>query len=419
MALPFEVKDIKQADSGKRRIEWAESQMPILLKIRQRFAKEKPLRGTTVGMALHVTKETAVLVRTLIAGGAQVAITGCNPLSTQDDVAAALAKEGINVFAWRGETKEEYYKNINKVLDFQPDVTIDDGCDLVTMIHTKRKELLKKVIGGTEETTTGVNRLKVMEQHGQLKYPVINVNDANTKHLFDNFLGTSQSTLDAIMRTTNILLAGKTVVISGYGYCGSGLAMRARGMGMIPIITEVEAVRALKAVTDGFQVMSMKKAAAVGDIFVTVTGNKGIIREEHFKQMKDGAILANSGHFDVEIDVTALRKMAKSVRQVNENVEEFTLANGKKLLLLGQGRLANLACAEGHPSEVMSLSFANQALAAEFVVQNKGNLSPKVYNVPKAIDDEVARLMLESKGIELDSLTKEQKNYMTSWDEGT
>ncbi|RLJ10118.1 MAG: adenosylhomocysteinase [Candidatus Aenigmatarchaeota archaeon] len=417
----YEVKDISLAEEGKKRIEWAEMQMPILLKIRERFKKEKPLEGYTVGMALHVTKETAVLVRTLVAGGAKVAITGCNPLSTQDDVAAALAEEGVYVYAWRGETTEEYYQNINKVLDHQPDVTIDDGCDLVTTIHTKRRELLSKLLGAAEEKTTGVIRLKAMEKDGVLQCPAMNVNDARTKHMFDNYLGTSQSTLDAIMRTTNILLAGKTIVISGYGFCGSGLAQRARGMGMIPIITEVDPVKALKAVTDGFLVMPMSEAAKHGDVFVTVTGNKGVIREEHFPLMKDCAILANAGHFNVEIDVDALERIAERKRKINEDVTEYTLKNGKRLFLLAEGRLVNLATlkGEGHPSEVMSMSFSNQALCVEYFIKNKGKLENKVYNVPEEIDNEVARLMLEVKGIKIDEMTPEQKKYISSWEEGT
>lgn len=417
----YEVKNLKLAEEGKKRIEWAESQMPILLKVRERFEREKPLKDYTIGMALHVTKETAVLVRTLIAGGAKVVITGCNPLSTQDDVAAALAKEGVYIFGWRGETSEEYYKNLNRVLDFEPHITIDDGCDLVTAIHTKRQNLLKKLIGSAEETTTGVIRLKAMERDGVLMCPAMNVNDARTKHMFDNFLGTSQSTLDAIMRTTNILLAGKTIVISGYGFCGSGLAIRARGMGMIPVITEVDPVKALKAMTDGFQVMPMEKAAKIGDIFVTVTGNKSVITKEHFKLIKDRALLLNSGHFDVEIDVKGLKEVAKKVRKIDEDITEYTLGNGNRLLLLAEGRLANLATSkgEGHPSEVMSLSFCNQALAVEYFIKNRGKLENKVYNIPDEIDYQIARLMLEARGIEIDYLNEEQKKYASSWKEGT
>ncbi|RLJ05867.1 MAG: adenosylhomocysteinase [Candidatus Aenigmatarchaeota archaeon] len=417
----YEVKNIKLAGEGKKRTEWAESQMPILLKIRERFRKEKPLKGYTVGMALHVTKETAVLVRTLLAGGANVAITGCNPLSTQDDIAAALAKEGAYVYAWRGESKKEYYENLNKVLDHKPDVTIDDGCDLVTMIHTKRKELLENLLGAAEETTTGVIRLKAMEKDGALKCPAMNVNDAKTKHMFDNYLGTSQSSLDAIMRTTNILLAGKTIVVSGYGFCGSGLAQRARGMGMIPIVTEVDPVKALKAVTDGFLVMPMRKAARYGDIFVTVTGNKSVIDKQHFLLMKDGAILANAGHFNVEINLKELEKLSVRKRKINEDIMEYTLPNRKRIFVLAEGRLVNLATSkgEGHPSEVMSMSFSNQALVVEYFIRNQGQLENKVYNVPEEIDNEVARLMLECKGIETDKLTKEQEKYISSWKEGT
>ena len=417
----FEVKDLGLAEDGRKRIEWAETQMPILLKIRERFEKEKPLQGYTIGMALHITKETAVLVRTLIAGGAKVAITGCNPLSTQDDVAAALAKEGVNVFGWRGETNDEYYRNINSVLEFEPDITIDDGCDLVTEIHTKRQKLLEKLICSLEETTTGVIRLNAMERDGELKCPAMNVNDAKTKHLFDNYLGTAQSTLDVIMRTTNILLAGKTIVVSGYGFCGSGLSKKARGMGMIPIVTETDHVKALQAVTDGYQVMPMKEAAKFGDVFVTVTGNKHIIDKKHFGLMKDRAIILNSGHFNTEIDVVGLEEIAKEKKLIDEDVTEYTMENGNRLLLLADGRICNLSASkgEGHPSEVMSLSFANQALSAEFAIKNKGKLENKVYNVPDEIDNQIARLMLGVKGIEIDQLSEEQIKYMSSWKEGT
>lgn len=415
----YAVKDIALAEKGLKRIEWAENQMPILLDLKERFAKEKPLEGHTVGMALHVTKETAVLVRTLIAGGAKVAITGCNPLSTQDDVAAALAKEGVHVYAWRGEDNDEYYKNLEAVLAYKPDITIDDGCDLVTLIHTKHPELLKGLLGAAEETTTGVIRLKAMENDGALKCPAMNVNDAQTKHMFDNFLGTSQSTLDAILRTTNILLAGKRMVIAGYGLCGSGLAMRARGMGMIPIVSEVNPVLALKALTDGFEVMPLKEAAKLGDVFVTVTGDRDIITKEHFPLMKDKTVLANSGHFDIEIDVKGLQELAKKKREINEHVMEYTLENGNRIYLLGEGRLANLACAEGHPSEVMSLSFCNQALATEYFVKNAGKLENKLYNIPKELDEEVASMFLESRGIKIDKLSNRQKKYLSSWQEGT
>ena len=419
--MPYHIKDIKLAEAGRKRIAWAERQMPILLKVKARFEKEKPLKGHTLGMALHITKETAVLVRTLIAGGATVAITGCNPLSTQDDVAAALAEEGVNVFGWRDETKEEYYANLNKVLEFKPDITIDDGCDLVTLIHTKRPDLLSGLIGAAEETTTGVIRLKAMEKEGALKCPAMNVNDADTKHMFDNFLGTAQSTLDVLMRTTNLLLAGKTLVIAGYGFCGSGLAQRARGMGMIPVVTEINPVKALKAITDGFQVLPMDDAAKLGDVFITVTGNRDVLCKRHFLLMKDNVVLANSGHFNVEISLDDLRAVAKAEKRLTEDIREFTLGNGHRLLLLAEGRLANLACSvgEGHPSEVMSLSFCNQALAVEYFVKHKGRLQNTLYNIPSEIDQEIARLMLNSKGVSIDVLTDVQKKYLESWQEGT
>jgi len=415
----YHVKDIKLAKQGLKRIEWAEFQMPVLMKIRERFKKTKPLKGQTIGMALHVTKETAVLVRTLIAGGAKVAITGCNPLSTQDDVAAALAKEGVHVFAWRGENNKEYYAQLNKVLDFKPTITIDDGCDLVTIMHTKRQECLTGLLGAAEETTTGVIRLNAMEKEGVLACPAMNVNDADTKHLFDNYLGTAQSTLDAILRNTNILLAGKTIVIAGFGFCGKGMASRSKGNGMNVIITEVDPVKALQAMMEGYSVMPMREAAKLGDVFVTVTGDINVLTKNHFKLMKDKAILANSGHFDVEINVPDLTKAANKRREINENLFEYTLPGGKRLLLLAEGRLANLAAAEGHPSEVMSLSFANQALAIEYFIKNKGKLENKVYDVPFEVDQMIARIMLETRGLKIDKLTPEQKKYLSSWNVGT
>ena len=389
--MPFEVKDMKLAEQGKMNIEYAESQMAALLKVKERFAKEKPFKGLRIGMALHVTKETAVLVRTLIAGGAQVAITGCNPLSTQDDVAAALAKEGVNVYAWKGETKEEYYKLLRKVVDFKPHVTIDDGCDLVTEIHTNQPGLIKDIICGCEETTTGVIRLHAMEKENVLKYPMIAVNDNKTKHLFDNYYGTGQSTIDGILRASNTLWAGKTVVVVGYGSCGKGVSLRARGMSSEVIVTEVDNFRALQARTDGYRVMPFKEAAKEGDIFVTVTGNKHVINADSVKLMKDGAILANSGHFDNEIDVAGLDKLASKKRRIRPYFDEYTIGSGagaKKIYLAGEGRLVNLACAEGHPSTVMALSFCGQALAVEYGVKNKGKIKGGVDSLPAEIDEQ-------------------------------
>jgi adenosylhomocysteinase len=417
--MPFEVKDIKLAEQGGMNIEYAAQQMPALMEIKKRFEKEKPLKGITVGMALHVTKETANLVRTLIAGGAQVAITGCNPLSTQDDVAAALAKEGVNVFAYKGETKEDYYKYLNKVLDFKPNATVDDGCDLISEIHSKRKELLPGLIVGTEETTTGVIRLRAMEKDNALKYPIIAVNDNKTKHLFDNFYGTGQSTIDGILRCTNLLFAGKKVVVCGYGDCGRGVALKAKGMGANVIVCETDAVRALQVWGDGYNVMPIAEAAIAGDVFITVTGNKHVIRMEHIKKMHDGAILANAGHFDVEIDVAALNKEAKSVKRVRWQLDEYVLPGGKKVYLCAEGRLVNLAAAEGHPSEVMDLSFCGQALAIEFGVKNRGKLAAKVHVLPEEIDIGIAELKLKAMGIKKDELSAEQKKYLTSWEEGT
>ena len=417
MINQYNVKDINLWEKGKRKIDYAQQQMLALMKIKKRFEEEKPLKGIKIGLALHVTKETANLLRTLKAGGAEIAITGCNPLSTQDDVAAALVKEGFHVYAWRGETKEEYYENLNKVLDFKPRVTIDDGCDLVTEVHTNRKELISDIIVGTEETTTGVIRLRAMERDGILKYPVIAVNDNKTKHLFDNYYGTGQSALDGLLRATNVLIAGKNFVVSGYGDCGKGLAKNARGLGANVIITEVNSIRALQARMDGFNVMPMSEAAKIGDIFITVTGNKNVIDKEHFRLMKNGAILANAGHFDVEINVKALNEISKKKVRIRENLDEFELENGKKIYLCAEGRLVNLAAAEGHPSEVMSLSFCGQALAVEYGIKNK--LEPKVHTLPKEIDEMIAKLQLEVMGIEKDELTEEQKEYLSSWKEGT
>lgn len=414
----YEVMDIKLAEQGRRNIEWAEMQMGALLKVKERFKKEKPLKGTKVGLALHVTKETAVLVRVLVAGGAEVAITGCNPLSTQDDVAAALAEEGISIWAYKGETKEDYYRYLTNVVNFKPNITIDDGCDLVSEIHKKHTNLIKNIIGGAEETTTGVIRLRAMEKDSALKYPVIAVNDSNTKHLMDNVKGTGQSTIDGILRATNVLFAGKNFVVCGYGECGKGVAARALGMDSNVIVIEINPFRALQAAMDGFRVMPIREAAKIGDIFVTVTGNKNVIGIEHMRLMKDGVILANSGHFDAEININGLKKVAKSHRKIRPFMDEFTL-DGKRIFILGEARLVNLAAAEGHPSTIMSMSFCNQAAACEYLVKNKGKLEPRVYKLPGDVDDGIARLQLEAMGIKIDVMTDEQKKYSESWEEGT
>jgi adenosylhomocysteinase len=415
----FEVKDLKLAEQGRKNIAWAEMQMGALLKVKERFEKEKPLDGLRVGLALHVTKETAVLVRTLVAGGAKVAITGCNPLSTQDDVAAALAEEDISIWAYKGETKEDYYRYLNYVISFKPSITIDDGCDLVSEIHTKHSDIIPEIIGGAEETTTGVIRLRAMEKDGALKYPVIAVNDAKTKHLMDNIKGTGQSTLDGILRATNVLFAGKNFVVCGYGECGKGVAKRASGMDSSVIVVEVDPFRALQAAMDGFRVMTISEASKVGDIFVTVTGNKNVIDIQHMEDMKDGAILANSGHFDAEINVNELEKISKSKRNIRPFMDEYTLENGKRVFILGEARLVNLAAAEGHPSTIMAMSFCNQAFACEFLVKNKGKLKPEVYPLPQDKDHEIALLQLDAMGIKIDSMTDEQKKYSESWKEGT
>jgi adenosylhomocysteinase len=413
----YEVKDLELAGQGLLNIEYAEKHMPIMLKIRERYRKELPFKGMTIGLALHVTKETAVLVRTLVAGGAEVAIASCNPLSTQDDVAAALAKEGIRVYAKKGESKDEYYRYIENVIGHGPDITIDDGCDLVTALHTKHTDKLGKVIGGCEETTTGIIRLHAMEKDGVLKVPMIAVNDNKTKHLLDNYYGTGQSTIDGLLRATNVLIAGKSFVVCGYGDCGKGLALRARGMGADVIVTEVDAFRAMKARLDGYKVMPVAQAAKVGDIFVTVTGDKHVISTEHIKTMKPGAILANSGHFDNEVDVEGMDRLWKK-RRIRPSLEEYDV-DGKKVYLCAEGRLVNLAAAEGHPSEVMATSFAGQSLACEYLVKNKGKLPNKVIRLPEELDDEIAELQLEAMGVEKDRLTKEQKKYLSSWQEGT
>lgn len=416
--MEFKVKDVSLAERGSLLMDWAAEHMPVLHQIKIRFEKERSLAGATIGACLHVTKETAVLVQTLRAGGADVALCGSNPLSTQDEVAAALAEMGVDVYAWRGETAEEYYWCVNKVIDHRPLVTLDDGADLVNTLHVKRLQALQAVKGGTEETTTGLVRLRAMEKANTLRYPIIAVNDAYTKYLFDNRYGTGQSAIDGILRATNVLLAGKNFVISGYGWCGRGLASRARGMGAHVIVTEVDPVKALEAVMDGFQVMTMNEASTMGDIFVTTTGNTSVIRKEHMLKMKDGAILANSGHFNVEIEIPDLEDIASSKRIIRPNLEEYTLQNNRKLYLLAEGRLVNLASAEGHPSEVMDMSFANQALCVEHLVKTE-KLAPKIYGVPKEIDSLVARLKLEAMGVTIDELTEKQMKYVATWEEGT
>lgn len=414
----YEVKDMGLAGQGKLNIEYAERNMPIMMRIRERFAKEQPFKGMMIGLALHVTKETAVLVRTLVAGGAQVAIASCNPLSTQDDVAAALAEEGISVYAKKGESKEEYYRYIESVIARSPDITIDDGCDLVTALHTKHQDKLGKVIGGCEETTTGIIRLHAMEKDGVLKCPMIAVNDNKTKHLLDNYYGTGQSTMDGILRATNALIAGKVFVVCGYGDCGKGVALRAKGMGANVVVTEVDPFRAMKAVLDGYRVMPVAEAAVIGDIFLTVTGDKHVIRLEHMRSMKDGALLANSGHFDNEVDVEGLEKAASGKRRIRPFLDEYEL-DGKKLFVAAEGRLVNLGAAEGHPSEVMATSFAGQSLACEYLVKNKGKLGAKVIKLPDELDNHIAELQLEAMGVRKDNLTDEQKKYLSSWEEGT
>ncbi len=417
--MKHDIKNINLASEGKKRIEWAERQMDVLRQISDRFKKEKPLKGVRVAACLHVTTETANLMKTLKDGGASVVLTASNPLSTQDDAAAAVVKHfGIPVFAIKGEDRATYYKHLNAALDHKPHITMDDGADLVSLLHTKRTPDAKNIQGSTEETTTGVIRLKSMAEKGVLKFPVVAVNDSKTKHFFDNRYGTGQSTMDGIIRATNILLAGKTVVIAGYGWCGRGAAMRARGLGAHVVVTEVDHVKAIEAVMDGFMVMPMQKAASVGDIFVTLTGDIQVIRMEHFRNMKDGAIICNSGHFDVEIDMEALRKAATSKREVRNFVMEYTLGK-KHINVIAEGRLVNLAAAEGHPASVMDMSFANQALAAEFIVKNAKNLEKKVYTLPEETDNTIAQLKLKAMGVSLDTLTPAQKKYLSSWEFGT
>ncbi len=417
--MEFKVRDLSLAEKGREQIYWAERHMPVLMRIREEFVKEKPLEGVKVSAVLHVTKETAVLVRTLLAGGAEVWLAGSNPLSTQDDVAAALVEDGAHVFAWRGESTEEYYWCIEKVASVGPNVVLDDGADLHAFLHSKGIKYLSNVWGGTEETTTGVIRLRALERDGRLKYPVIAVNDSLTKYLFDNRYGTGQSTIDGVLRATNILLAGKVVVVAGYGWVGRGIALRARGMGARVVVTEVDPIRALEAVMDGFSVMPMEEAAKIGDVFITATGNKDVIRKEHMLLMKDGAILANAGHFNVEVSVRDLEELAVSKKVIRKYVTEYTLSNGKKLYLLAEGRLVNLVAAEGHPSEVMDMSFSNQAYACKYIVNNKGKLRVKVMTLPREIDEKIARLKLGSMGIKIDELTEEQRKYLSSWQLGT
>ena len=418
--VEHDVKNLSLASDGRLRIEWAEQSMPVLRQVRERFTQQQPLKGIRLGACLHVTTETAVLMLTLKAGGAQLALCASNPLSTQDETAAALVKEyEIPVYAHKGEDNALYYRHIEAVLATRPQLTMDDGADLISQLHGAHKNLAADVIGGTEETTTGVIRLRSMERQGVLAFPVIAVNDADTKHLFDNRYGTGQSTIDGILRATNILLAGRTMVVAGYGMCGRGVAARAKGLGAHVIVTEVEPMRALEAVMDGFQVMPMSKAAAVGDVFVTVTGNTSVVASDHFGQLKDGAILCNSGHFNVEIDLETLAAMSRGRRAVRPFVEEFTLEGGRRVYVLGEGRLINLAAAEGHPASVMDMSFANQALAAEYVVKHGRTLARKVFVVPREIDLEIARLKLASMGVAIDELTSAQREYLASWTHGT
>ncbi|MGA7878591.1 MAG: adenosylhomocysteinase [Desulfoferrobacter sp.] len=418
--MDFDVKDKGLAEKGKLRIEWAEQSMPVLRSIRDRFAAEKPLKDIRIAACLHVTTETAALAQTLQAGGAQVKLCASNPLSTQDDVAASLVVHNqISVFSIKGEDKDTYYRHIHSALTDKPQMTMDDGADLVSTIHSDRRELLAEILGGTEETTTGVIRLKSMAASGVLQYPIIAVNDANTKHLFDNRYGTGQSTVDGIIRATNRLLAGSNFVVSGYGWCGRGVAMRTSGMGAKVIITEVDPLRALEAVMDGYQVMPMSEAAKIGDFFCTLTGDIRVLRKEHFEVMKSGAIISNSGHFNVELDLDALSEMAVARRQIREFVEEYELSDGRRIYLLGEGRLVNLAAAEGHPSSVMDMSFANQALCAEYMAKNAKSLEKQVYGVPTEIDKNIARLKLDAMGIHIDTLTPEQDKYLNSWEMGT
>ncbi|MBI3610343.1 MAG: adenosylhomocysteinase [Nitrospirae bacterium] len=418
--MDYDIKDIRLAQKGLLRMEWAQQEMPVLELVKKRFKKERPLKGLRLSACLHVTTETANLMTTLKAGGADVVVCASNPLSTQDDVAAALVEHHqIPVFAIKGEDHDTYYRHIQSALNHRPVITMDDGADLVSTIHSKRKDLLKEIVGGTEETTTGVIRLRSMAERGVLKFPIISVNDAETKHLFDNRYGTGQSTLDGILRATNRLVAGTVFVVSGYGWCGRGIAMRAKGLGADVVVTEISPLKAIEAVMDGYRVLPMAEAAKIGHFFVTVTGDINVVRREHFDVMKDGAVVCNSGHFNVEIDIPALEKMSKRKRLIREFVEEHTLPDGRRINLLGEGRLINLAAAEGHPASVMDMSFANQALSAEYLAEHSKKLERKVYPVPAAIDQEIARLKLKGMGIRIDQLTKEQEKYLASWEMGT
>lgn len=416
----YNIRDLNLAEGGRRRMDWAAREMPVLATLEERFRRERPFEGVRMSCCMHVTTETANLMRTMQAGGADIVVTASNPLSTQDDVAAALvAQYEIPVFAIKGEDDATYYKNLRAALDHKPNITMDDGADLVSTIHKERRDLIPNIIGGTEETTTGVIRLRAMAADKMLAFPVMAVNDAMTKHFFDNRYGTGQSTIDGILRATNVLLAGKVFVVAGYGWCGRGLAMRARGMGANVIVTEIDPLVALEAVMDGFRVMPMAEAAAIGDIFVTLTGDLNVVDKHHFEVMKDGALVANSGHFNVEINIPALEAMAVEKRQVRPFVESYKLKDGRVISILGEGRLINLAAAEGHPASVMDMSFANQALGAEYMIKNAGKLEKKVYDVPEEIDREIARLKLDSMGVKLDKLTEEQVKYLSSWEEGT
>jgi adenosylhomocysteinase len=415
-----DVKDLALARAGVTRIMWADAEMPVLAAIRERFERERPLDGVRIAACLHVTTETANLARTLHAGGADLVLCASNPLSTQDDAAAALVEEfGISVFAIRGEDNDTYYSHIEAAVDHRPQLTMDDGADVIGVLHKERRDQLGEILGGTEETTTGVIRLRALEAQGELAFPIVAVNEASTKHLFDNRYGTGQSTVDGIIRATNVLLAGRRFVVAGYGWTGRGVALRARGMGAHVIVTEVDPVRALEALMDGYEVMTIERAAEVGDVFCTATGDKNVISRAAIERLKDGAILSNTGHFNVEIEIDALRELAVSTREARPEVEEFELADGRRVYLIGEGRLVNLAAAEGHPAAVMDMSFANQALSAEYVVTHAEELEPRVYVVPEEIDREIARLKLESMGVEIDSLTEEQARYLASWDEGT
>jgi len=420
LASDYDIKDIGLAPQGVLRIEWADMHMPVLRAIRERFEKEKPLEGVRIGACLHVTTETAGLMRTLVAGGADVVLCASNPLSTQDDVAAALVKEyGVRVYAIKGEDDKTYYAHINTCVDHRPNITMDDGADVIGVLHGERPDMASDIIGGTEETTTGVIRLKALEAEGRLMFPVVAVNEANTKHMFDNRYGTGQSTLDGVIRATNILIAGSTVCVAGYGWCGRGLAMRMKGHGADVIVLEVDPLRALEAVMDGYRVMPVAEAAKVAKLFVTATGDIHVLRGEHFEVMQDGTIIANTGHFNVEIDIPALEKLSVKKRTIREFVEEYTMADGRRLYLLAEGRLVNLSAAEGHPAAVMDMSFANQSLSAEYMVKNHATLENKVYVVPRDIDDEIARVKLETMNVECDTLTEEQAKYLASWDQGT